>query len=78
MGLIEVAGDVRIDSKDGFTLRTESLSYKSSKKLISSAEKVDIAASGMRVSGIGMEMEVESGRLKMFKDVRTYLTDAAN
>ena len=77
-GLIDFAGDVRIDSKDGFTLRTESLSYRSSKNLISSSERVDIAASGMRVSGIGMEMEVESGRLRMFEGVRTYLIDAAN
>ncbi len=77
-GLIDVAGDVRIETNDGFTLKTESLSYRSSKNLISSDELVEIATSEMRVSGIGMEMEVESGRFKMFEGVRTYLTDAAN
>ena len=77
-GLVEVYGDVRIDSKEGYTLRTESLSYESSTNLISSREKVEIAAPGMRVNGIGMEMEVESGSFKMLKGVRTYLTDVSN
>jgi LPS export ABC transporter protein LptC len=77
-GLIDVTGDVRVETNDGFSLKTEFLKYRSDKNLISSDKLVEIAASGMRVSGTGMEMEVESGSFKMLKGVRTYLSDASN
>lgn len=76
-GFIEVAGDVRVDTKEGYTLRTERLRFISSSNKIKTDEVVEFAGSGIRVVGTGFEMEIESGSLKMLKDVRTYLTDAS-
>ncbi len=76
-GLIEVAGDVRVVTREGFTLRTERLRFISSSNEIKTDEDVEFAGTGMRVIGTGFEMEIESGSLKMLKDVRTYLTDAS-
>jgi LPS export ABC transporter protein LptC len=76
-GLIEVFGDVRVDTKDGLKLRTERLKFLSASNEITTDEDVELAASGMLVTGTGFEMEIESGSFKMLKDVRTYLTDAS-
>jgi LPS export ABC transporter protein LptC len=76
-GRIEIAGDVRVKSDEGFTLRTGRLEFISSSNEIRTDEDVEFAASGILVIGTGFEMEVESGSFKMLKDVRTYLTDAS-
>ncbi len=76
-GLIEVSGDVRVETKEGLTLRTRRLRYISASNEIMTNEDVEIKASGMLVTGTGFEMEIESGSFKMLKDVRTYLTDAS-
>ena len=76
-GLIEVSGDVRVESKAGLKLSTERLKFLSASNEITTDEDVELAVSGMLVKGTGFEMEVESGSFKMLKDVRTYLTDAS-
>ncbi len=76
-GFIEVSGDVRVDTKEGYTLRTERLRYISSSNEIKTDEDVEFTGTGIRVTGTGFEMEIESGSFKMLKDVRTYLTDAS-
>ncbi|MBE9531683.1 MAG: LPS export ABC transporter periplasmic protein LptC [Proteobacteria bacterium] len=76
-GLIEVSGDVRVETKGGLTLRTRRLIYITSSNEIKTDEDVEIKATGMIVSGTGFEMKIESGSFKMLKDVRTYLTDAS-
>lgn len=76
-GFIEVAGDVRVKTREGFTLRTERLAFVSSSNEIKTDGAVEFAGSGMRVTGTGFEMEIESGSFKVLKDVRTYLTDAS-
>jgi LPS export ABC transporter protein LptC len=76
-GLIEVSGNVRVDTGEGYTLRTKRLEYIGSLNKINTSDAVELAGSGMHVTGTGFEMEIESGSFKMFKDVRTYLTDAS-
>lgn len=76
-GLIEVAGDVRVTTDGGITLRTKRLSFLSSSNKIKTSEDVEITATGMLVTGTGFEMDIEGGGFKMLKDVRTYLTDAS-
>jgi LPS export ABC transporter protein LptC len=78
-GLISVAGEVTLVTEgsegDTYRLETESLEYSTQSKMLTSAEHVEISSRAMRVTGVGLKIDVKEGRLSVLKDVRTVIND---
>ncbi len=74
-GELEAIGDVEITSPDGYSLKTESIRYRAEPGVISSPGPVRIVSKGMDVQGVGLRVDVESGSLRLLKDVRAVLKD---
>lgn len=72
-GEIEAIGQVTVESKDGYTVSTESLMYAVNKKEISSGEKVSITSEAMDLSGEGLLVKVDEGKLFLSKNVKAVI-----
>jgi LPS export ABC transporter protein LptC len=70
---VELTGDVVLTSNDGYQLKTQSVSYVHSEKIVSTPDPVEIDGEQIRLTGIGMRVDVETKTFKVLSQVKTQL-----
>jgi LPS export ABC transporter protein LptC len=70
---VELVGDVVLTSSDGYQLKTNSISYRHSEKLIRSSDPVSIEGEQIRLTGIGMLVNMKAKTFKILSQVKTHL-----
>jgi|YelNatPaOPRAMG01_1025707.scaffolds.fasta_scaffold07126_7 LPS export ABC transporter protein LptC len=73
--IIEVFGGVRIDSTDGYHLRSPSIKYLAEKKELVTADLVEMEGPRWRVEGQGMIVDIDRQRVKILNQVSTVFAD---
>ncbi len=73
--IIEVFDGVRIDSSDGYHLRTPSIKYLAEKRELISTDLVQMEGPRCRVEGRGMIVDIAQQRIKLLNQVRTVFAD---
>lgn len=73
--VIEVSGGVKIDSTDGYHLRTSSIKYLAEKKELITADLVEMEGPRFKVEGQGMIVDINRQRVKVLNQVRTVFAD---
>ncbi len=68
---MELKGNVKLTSSDGYTLKTDSLSYSHQKRKVTTADPVEIEGDLMHLVGQGMQVDMETQTLKVFNRVKT-------
>ena len=64
-GRIDASGHVVVTSNDGYTLKAAKLSFLKASKRLKSSGRVKITSKAMRVSGTGLDMDVDAGLLEV-------------
>jgi LPS export ABC transporter protein LptC len=72
--VIEVYGGVKIDSSNGYHMRTRSLTYRADQKELHTSDPVELEGPSMRVEGVGMIVELNRERVKILQGVTTTLS----
>ena len=75
--VIEVYGGVKIDSSDGYHLRTRSLKYQSEQRELHTSDPVEMRGPDLEVNGVGMIVELSRQRVKILGGVTTILSSLA-
>ena len=70
---VDLEGDVTLTSSDGYQLKTHSLSYRDSEKIIRTSDPVEIEGEQLRLTGKGMSINVDAKTLKIQSQVKTHL-----
>jgi LPS export ABC transporter protein LptC len=70
---VELEGDVVLTSSDGYQLRTHSVSYRHSAKIVSTSDPVEIEGEQIRLTGKGMLVDMEAKTFKILSQVKTQL-----
>jgi LPS export ABC transporter protein LptC len=70
---VDLEGDVVLTSSDGYQLKTHSVSYRHLEKLVSTSDPVDIEGEQIRLTGIGMLVNMEAKTFKVLRQVKTQL-----
>lgn len=68
---MEVDGRVVVTSSDGLSLRTDSLRYNHSRREIDTEAPVRIEGRGVRISGVGLVMDLATERISIREEVET-------
>ncbi len=77
-GEVVVEGDVHVESLDGtYSLKTDLLNYSSEMKRFETDRAIEIVASGMDVTGIGLMIDIDSEVLEVRKEVRAVLREGS-
>lgn len=74
-GEVEAEGSVRIETKDGYTLVTDSVKYSTKSKEITSADRVELTSEKVDLSGQGLVVELDKGRIQLFNNVKAVFRD---
>ena len=72
--VIEVYDGVRIESSNGYYMRTRSLKYQADQKELYTPDPVEMEGPSIRVEGTGMVVELNHERVKILKGVTTTLS----
>ncbi len=75
---IEVFDGVRLDSSNGYHLRTKSLRYQAEKKELTTSDPVDMSGPQLQVKGIGLVVELDNQRFRVLNQVSTTLSQEIN
>lgn len=75
--VIEVYEGVKIDSSDGYHLRTGSLKYQSEQRELTTGDPVEMRGPDLQVNGVGMILELNGQRVKILGGVTTTLSSLA-
>jgi len=67
--VIEVFDGVKIDSSDGYHLRTRSLTYQSEQRELRTSDPVEMDGPDLEVKGVGMVVELNQQRVKILGGV---------
>ena len=70
---VELEGDVVLTSSDGYQLKTHSVSYRHSGKIVSTSDPVEIEGEQIRLTGKGMLVDMEAKTFKILSQVKTQL-----
>ena len=70
---VDLLGDVVLTTNDGYQLKTHSASYRHLEKIVSTADSVEIDGEQIRLTGIGMLVNVEAKTFKILSQVKTQL-----
>jgi len=70
---VELMGDVVLTSNDGYQLKTQSVSYQHSEKIVSTSDPVEIEGEQIRLTGKGMLVNMEAKTFKILSEVKTQL-----
>lgn len=70
---MEVEGGVVVTCSDGLCLKTNSLQYNHSRREITTEAPVRIDGGGVRISGVGLLMELASERISILREVETFI-----
>ncbi len=68
---MELVGDVVLTSSDGYRLKTHSISYDHLEKKVTSPDPVEIEGEQIRLTGIGMWVDMEAKIFKVLSQVKT-------
>jgi LPS export ABC transporter protein LptC len=68
---MELVGDVKLTSSDGYTLKTNSLSFSHEKKKVTTPDVVEIEGDQMHLVGTGMQVDMEAQTFKILNRVKT-------
>ena len=68
---MELIGDVRLTSSDGYTLKTNSLKYNHGERKVTTADPVEIEGDQMHLVGRGMQVDMEAQTLRVLNRVNT-------
>jgi len=68
---VDLVGDVVLTSSDGYQLKTHSVSYHHLEKTVSTADPVEIEGEQLRLTGIGMWVNMEAKTFKVLSQVKT-------
>jgi LPS export ABC transporter protein LptC len=72
---IEVEGGILVTSSDGLSLRTESLQYKHEQREITTKAPVRIDGRGIRISGVGLLMDLATEEISILGGVESLIYD---
>lgn len=72
--LIEVYDGVKIDSSNGYHMRTRSLKYQADQKELHTSDPVELEGPAVRVEGVGMVVELNRERVRILRGVSTTLS----
>ncbi|MFQ5428315.1 MAG: LPS export ABC transporter periplasmic protein LptC [Thermodesulfobacteriota bacterium] len=73
--VIRASGDVVVFSPEGYTLKTDRIRYESASGSISSEDPVAIATEVMDVKGVGFNVNIESGKMDIRRNVRAVIRE---
>ena len=68
---MELAGDVMLESNEGYRLKTQSVSYDHAQKMVVSSDPVEIEGDLFRLTGKGMLVDMEAKTFKILNQVKT-------
>lgn len=71
--VVEVSGDVKIDSSTGYHVRTQHLRYEAEKKELHTSDPVEMKGPELEVKGVGLILDLNQERMKILADVSTTL-----
>ena len=75
--VIEVSDGVKIDSSQGYCLRTRSLTYQSERRELRTSDPVEMKGPDLEVTGVGMVVDLNQQRVKILGGVTTVLSSLA-
>ena len=75
--VIEVYDGVKIDSSDGYHLRTRSLKYQSEQRELHTSDPVEMQGPDLEVKGVGMIVDLGHERVRILGGVTTILSSLA-
>ena len=70
---VDLVGDVVLTSNDGYKLKTQSIAYRHSEKMVSTSDPVEIEGEQIRLTGKGMLVNIEDKTFKILSQVKTQL-----
>jgi LPS export ABC transporter protein LptC len=70
---MEVSGNVRLSSTDGYRLETDRLDYDHHTDMLHTAAPVLLEGRGLTLKGLGMEFEIGNRSLSILKNIETKL-----
>ena len=70
---VDLTGDVVLTSNDGYSLKTQSASYRDADKIVSTPDPVEIEGEQLRMTGKGMVVNVEAKTFRILSQVKTQL-----
>ncbi len=70
---MELVGDVVLTSDDGYRLKTHSVSYRNSEKVVSTPDPVEIEGEQLQLTGKGMLVKMEDKTFRILSQVKTQL-----
>jgi LPS export ABC transporter protein LptC len=73
---MELFDGIRLESGDGYQMRTRSLKYQAEKRELSTTDAVEIEGPQLRVEGIGLIVELDRQYLHVLRQVTTTLSPA--
>ena len=68
---VELAGGVVLTSSEGYRMKTQSISYRHSDKIVSTSDPVEIEGDQIRLVGKGMWVDMEAKIFKVLAQVKT-------
>lgn len=69
-GSLDVKGGVVLKSEAGDTLTTDNLHYAASTREITTSEPVTITQSSLKITGVGLHLDLDTGKVRILKDVK--------
>ncbi len=70
---VDLEGDVVLTSSDGYQLKTHSLSYRNLEQIASTSDPVEIEGEQLRLTGKGMQVNMEAKTIKILSQVKTQM-----
>lgn len=67
---IDLKGNVKVSSNDGYVLETENLKWMSEEKMVQTDDEVDINGTDVRITGKSLTVDVENETLEIFSNVK--------
>lgn len=74
-GDINASGNVSVESKEGYSLKTETLRFSTKSRQITTDDPVKITSGGIDIDGTGLLVEIDSGKLVVLKKVKAVFKD---
>lgn len=73
---MELFDGIKLESSDGYQMRTRSLKYQAGKREFRTSDAVEIKGPQIRVEGIGLIVDLNRQRMKVLRRVTTTLSQA--
>jgi LPS export ABC transporter protein LptC len=70
---IELVGNVVLSSSDGYRFKTHSIAYDHSEKKVTTADPVEFEGDEIRMTGMGMVVDMEGKVIRVLNQVKTTL-----